>query len=100
MNTIDQVVDPVVHVFDSVVVVRRAEKMSKSSSCESAQLLKHSWLIPDISDAYMELDRDETIKDCCSWHPLAGVLVISFFLCNQFRRYIFMTSRALCLADM
>ena len=54
-----------------------AEKMGKLTSFEAAQLSEHAWVIPDVKNAYCELDREETVNDCCEWHPLAGAMVIA-----------------------
>ena len=56
-----------------------AEKMGKLTSFEAAQLSEHAWVIPDVKNAYCELDREETVSDCCEWHPLAGALVIALY---------------------
>ena len=46
---------------------------------EAAQLPNHGWLIPDVKNAYPELDREEAVNDCCEWHPLAGVMVLALY---------------------
>ena len=56
-----------------------AEKMGKLTSFEAAQLSEHAWVIPDVKNAYCELDREETVNDCCEWHPLAGAMVIALY---------------------
>ena len=41
-----------------------AEKMGKRTSFDAAQLPNHQWAIPDVYNAYPELDREEAVSDC------------------------------------
>ena len=46
-----------------------AEKMIKQTSFHAAQLSRHQWLIPDVYNAYMKLDREEACNDMCEVQP-------------------------------
>ena len=45
-----------------------AEKMGKRTSFDAAQLTKQ-WLIPDVYNAYNELDREKAVNEMCENHP-------------------------------
>ena len=51
--------------------------MGKRTSFDAAQLPKHQWLIPDVYNAYNELDREEAVNDMCEVHPLGGAMSIA-----------------------
>ena len=46
--------------------------MGQLTPFEAAQLSEHAWVVADVKNACCELDREETVNDCCEWHPLAG----------------------------
>jgi len=53
--------------------------MGKRTSFDAAQLPGHQWLIPDVFNAYNELDREEAVNDMCEVHPLAGTMTIALY---------------------
>ena len=53
--------------------------MGKRTSFDAAQLPNHQWLIPDVYNAYNELDREEAVNDMCEVHPLAGTMTIALY---------------------
>ena len=61
-----------------------AEKMGKRTSFDAAQLPGHQWLIPDVVNAYDELDREEAVNDMCEVHPLAGTNDYCSVHCSHF----------------
>ena len=56
-----------------------AEKMGKRTSFDAAQLPNHQWLIPDVFNAYNELDLEDAVNDMCEVHPLAGTMTIALY---------------------
>ena len=55
------------------------QSMGKRTSFDAAQLPGHQWLIPDVFNAYNELDREEAVNDMCEVHPLAGTMTIALY---------------------
>ena len=53
--------------------------MGKRTSFDAAQLPGHQLLIPDVFNAYNELDREEAVNDMCEVHPLAGTMTIALY---------------------
>ena len=53
--------------------------MGKRTSFDAAQLPSHQRLIPDVFNAYNELDREEAVNDMCEIHPLAGTMTIALY---------------------
>ena len=53
--------------------------MGKRTFFDAAQLPKHQWLIPDVCNAYNELDREEAVNDMCGVHPLGGAMSIALY---------------------
>ena len=46
---------------------------------DAAQLPNQQWLIPDVYNAYCELDREEAVNDMCEVHPLSGTMSIALY---------------------
>ena len=63
----------------AIGVSNGAEKMGKQTSFDAAQLPNHQFGIPDVRNAYNELDREEACNDMCEVHPLSGCMVISLY---------------------
>ena len=53
--------------------------MGKRTSFDAAQLPSHQRLIPDVFNAYNELDREDAVNDMCEVHPLAGTMTIALY---------------------
>ena len=53
--------------------------MGKRSSFDAAQLPNHQWGIPDVYNAYPELDREEAVNDMCEVDPRSGAMSISLY---------------------
>ena len=53
--------------------------MGKRTSFDAAQLPSHQRLIPDVFNAYNELDREEAVNDMCEVHPLAVTMTIALY---------------------
>ena len=55
----------------AIGVSNGAQRMGKATAFDAAQLPRHVWLPPDVKNAFMELDREENVKDMCMVHPMA-----------------------------
>ena len=60
--------------------------MGKRTSFDAAQLPNHQWPIPDVYNAYCELDREEAVNDVYEVYPLLGTMGI--VLCTVSTVYV------------
>ena len=63
----------------AIGVSNGAQRMGKATAFDAAQLLRHVWLPPDVKNAFMELDREENVKDMCMVHPMAGTMTLALY---------------------